>query len=298
MSKYNLMLAHPYDPDRIKHWRWMSIEPKMDGVRVVVEVRDGRVVFKSRNGRQLYMFDHLRKLFLKLAGGLKVFNSEYRLGVVFDGEMLGKEFARIAGDIHRKNYTAKDARFLCFHVMPTCAFKDRADTKPQAVRLRHLNTAFEDTFTNESRFIIVKPRAVDSHRKVLRIHKRLRKSRLHGLKIEGAMVKDYSQPWIGKRTHAWMKMKDCKSVDLRVVGIKEGKKGGKWEGKCGSLIVVYKGVKVPVSGMTDALRKRARKLVGRMIEVSYQEVTKAGSLRHPRFVRLRDDKDDKLKKVA
>jgi ATP-dependent DNA ligase len=47
------------------------------------------------------------------------------------------------------------------------------------------------------------------------------------------------------------------------------------------------------SGMTDAERddiwKHRDEYLGRVVDISAQEVTKDGRLRHPRFLRFRDD---------
>jgi len=59
--------------------------------------------------------------------------------------------------------------------------------------------------------------------------------------------------------------------------------------------VNYKGKNVPVSGMTDLQRRKfwrnPKSIVGKLIEVVYQEETIHGSLRHPRYKRHRPDKE-------
>jgi hypothetical protein len=70
---------------------------------------------------------------------------------------------------------------------------------------------------------------------------------------------------------------------LRVVGYLDN----------GSLVVNRRGVKVTVGiGLPVAIRAAKAAMLGRLIELRFQEVTLAGSLRHPVFIRLRDDKEE------
>jgi hypothetical protein len=96
----------------------------------------------------------------------------------------------------------------------------------------------------------------------------------------------------------WTKWKPIRTIDCVIVGYQEGQ--GKYLGQTGSLIVaVYTPMGIlkviaNVSGMDDLTRAditvREEELLGTVVEVEYQYVGAKGRLRHPRFVRLRDDK--------
>jgi len=95
----------------------------------------------------------------------------------------------------------------------------------------------------------------------------------------------------------WFKWKPTRTVDCVVTDIKYG--DGKYAGLVGSLEVsLYDGAELrPVAwagGMTDAVRYAMSDdpsaWLGRVVEVHYQYVGSQGRLRHPRFVRERDDK--------
>jgi len=90
-----------------------------------------------------------------------------------------------------------------------------------------------------------------------------------------------------------MKYKAFFDADVKVIGLQEGT--GKHQGKLGSFLVDYKGVEVRVgSGLNDELREQIwsdqANVIGRTIEVRYQEETPDGSLRFPTFVCFRNDK--------
>lgn len=97
----------------------------------------------------------------------------------------------------------------------------------------------------------------------------------------------------------WAKEKRIASLEAVVTGTKDG--NGKYLGLLGALVLsVYDhdGVLVEVarcSGMTDAERimmgEDEESLIGRVVEVEYQYVGAGGRLRHPRFLRFRDDKN-------
>ena len=86
----------------------------------------------------------------------------------------------------------------------------------------------------------------------------------------------------------WIKVKPIENYDIRIDGLREGK--GRNAGRLGAFITARGNVG---SGLTDRLRDLYwdESLVGATIEVECWELTPAGKFRHPRFKRLRFDKD-------
>jgi ATP-dependent DNA ligase len=102
--------------------------------------------------------------------------------------------------------------------------------------------------------------------------------------VEGYVFKD------GNLT-GWAKWKPTRTADLVVTGLTPGR--GKYAGLIGSLECSLWGgpVVADVSGFTDAERAAlGPHVIGQVVEVAYQYVGARGRLRHPRFVRWRDDK--------
>lgn len=105
--------------------------------------------------------------------------------------------------------------------------------------------------------------------------------------VEGYVLKEYN-------AQGWYKLKPVKTIDLVVTGFKDG--NGKNLGLTGSLVCsVVEGYEVAcVGGMDDATRAEIsddeERYRGRVVEVAYQYVGSKGRLRHPRFIRFRDDK--------
>ena len=91
--------------------------------------------------------------------------------------------------------------------------------------------------------------------------------------------------------YVWLKVVPKKQADVRITGFKEG--AGRCAGTLGSIQTKHGSVG---SGFDDRLRDEIwanrEKLKGSIIQVEYREVTEAGKLRFPAFVRFREDKNE------
>ena len=110
---------------------------------------------------------------------------------------------------------------------------------------------------------------------------------------EGIVVKMGSSPYVFKeKSIYWCKVKPYETLDLLVLNKFYGKSGTKYDGLIGGFIVKYKDRRVRVgSGLSDEDRIRFLHETPRIIEVRCKGETPLGSLREPRFIRVRDDKD-------
>jgi DNA ligase 1 len=245
-------------------------EPKLDGVRCICEIRDGRVQFWSRLGKPFNNFEELER---DLTG---------HPDVTWDGEIVAASgvfddtISRARS--HRGVNTHID---YVFHVFDCPSnnrpLQDRRNIKLPAVS-RILHAPFE---------------VVRSAQELTAQHM------VHcELGFEGTMVKDPHAYYHGGRNNLWQKIKPFFSADLTIVGMSEGK--GKAAGMVGRVEV--KGelddgrvVQCEVgTGFSDELRasmwRDPPSFLGRCVEIQYQEVTKDNSLRFPSFKRFRGDK--------
>ena len=91
--------------------------------------------------------------------------------------------------------------------------------------------------------------------------------------------------------YIWLKVVPKKQADVRITGFKEG--AGRLKGTLGSIQTNHGSVG---SGFDDAMRDdiwNCRTInVGKIIQVEYREVTDAGKLRFPAFVKFRWDKGE------
>lgn len=306
---FECMLAHPFEEKRIKVWPQV-VEPKLDGVRTLAFVgrKDRFVKFFSRSGREYTTFDHLVHPIIVTADnacmdGQGMFSHDF----VLDGEIVSGSFNKTVSEVRRKEEQATDAIFHIFDILPMSLFSDESDEVGKyLLRRAHLEIFLR--YTPDNAPLVATPRYfVNSVSEIMEIYQKVRDRGLEGL-----IVKDPNHIYVRKRSHGWMKIKAQETIDVEVVDAFEGT--GKYEGKLGGLIVDVDGVRVRVGGgftdeqrvefwetYLDDLRRQEeadfysrpnpeKHIIGRLIEVEYHEKTPDGSLRHPRFVRFRDDK--------
>ena len=97
----------------------MLIEPKLDGVRVIVicDVDKDEVKLFSRNGKELSNFPEINKQFDEMLDQM----SE---SIVFDGEVMSDDFQTLMREIHRKGGAKTDDAVLnVFDCLPLDYFK-------------------------------------------------------------------------------------------------------------------------------------------------------------------------------
>lgn len=257
---------------------------------------------------------------LKLMGGA----DQEHPTLALDGEVLSGMFAETSGAARRKGEKATNAEFHVFDMVP---YKVLTDYRLREFRLiakvrRTILDRIQNAVVDEPLYLVPR-RIANSHEEVQMIFEEYRETTLAyylargdverelellpvlmdlstgGSKtLEGAIVKPLAGVYEKKRSRSWLKMKAEETEDLRVISKFEGKPNTKYEGKLGGLIVDRDGVEVRVGGgFSDAQREEywVTPPIGRLIEVEFHEVTPDGSLRHPRFVRFRDDKDEAMR---
>lgn len=271
-------LAKPYDPDKHELKGAWCVEPKLDGLRMVV--LDG--VAYTRNGRTIETVGHILK-------DLEEFKNEY----VFDGEIMGKtEFNEDSGKIRKKGTGEnKDLVYNVFDCIrrdewlskKTRSLDDRKSDLLRAIGLKGIGENIKlvdhviiDDATTEELF-----KARD---------KFIKKG------YEGAMVKQLSSPYVFKRSDSLLKLKTVLDADGVIVSAFEGK--GRLKGKLGGFSVNFDGVVTDVgSGFSDATRAEfwadRKEMIGRVIEVKYQEKAPSGALRFPVYIKMRPDRDER-----
>lgn len=117
---------------------------------------------------------------------------------------------------------------------------------------------------------------------------------------EGVMIKDLTKPYVeGERTRHWLKVKKQDTWDVIIIGFTPGE--GKYKDTIGAIrygAYNKEGKLMEIgraSGMTDeeryAFGKNPKKYIGKVIELSGQEIGTGGAIRHPDFKRMREDKE-------
>ena len=283
VSEFAVSLAAKFEPAKADWRRGMLIEPKLDGVRVIVEVRRDEVTFRTRTGRVLDSLAHLADDVLRV-WETPLDPTVWESGLVLDGEVISGAFNDTVSQV-RSSGAAEDAVLHVFDVLPLVEFQARECRLPMVERREELAR-----MALGSRVQLTDQSTVYSADDAMAIAMEWQAAGL-----EGAVVKDPLAGYAFKRDRAWMKIKGYETHDLPVVGVFEGE--GRLAGTLGGLIVDYRGVQVRVgSGFSDQDRAQLwtlwhqGDLDGVLVEVGAHETTRDGSLRHPRLVRVRWDK--------
>lgn len=160
-------------------------------------------------------------------------------------------------------------------------------------RLRILKTIVENI--NNPRLKLVETKQVNSLEEALEdFNKKVSENK------EGIIIKGLSAYWKDGKPNWAIKIKMNFSVELRIIGFNEGKKGTRFENNLGSLVCSSEDglLNTDPAGITDEIRQyiwdNKEKLIDTIVEVECSGISKNNkneySVLHPRFIKLRDDR--------
>jgi len=274
------MLAYPVSDKPINYDNKIFIQPKLDGVRCLIQYDKGKVTAYSRTGKEWKNIDHI------------LFNLKpwfiLNPNVVLDGELynhdLRDNFEKIISLVRKTKPTdearAESAEMVQFHCydcidmgLIDASFENRMNfithNVPRNHCVRHVKT-----FT-----ISGEPGARAHHKTNL----------LMG--YEGSILRT-NDPYACKRSHNLRKFKDFHDTEAKLISWVEGK--GKRKGTIGKFVAIDADGNefgMPVMDKFDYLQKNFKKMqgwVGKTATFTYFERTKAGSYRHPLFKCIRN----------
>ena len=277
---FDVALAQKFESKRMSDW--VYIEPKLDGIRCLAIVENGEAKLFTRAGKLITNFDDTvgKELSLLKDG-------------CYDGEIMSTDFTELMRQVYRKeDKDISEVYFAIFDYLTLEEWKEKKGKHTLKKRKRTLNrqigTAHAKEHLKYLKLVRYEPELLPSDEVLKESH-----DRWVAQGYEGIMIKDTDSLYSFGRNWSVMKYKAFFDADVPIIGLKEGT--GKHQGKLGSFLVDYKGVEVNVgSGLNDELREKLwgdQTIIGRIIEVRYQEETPDGSLRFPTFVCFRKDKD-------
>lgn len=265
------------------------IEPKYDGIRLLINVNESGCHAYSRQGNS--KTGKLPAIEAELAAALPA-------GTWIDGEAVafnadgtqdwGGAQSVLGSGVAKAAAASGSIRFVVFDLLAHGGMDARK------LSLRNRRELLEMIFAqHDFEGVMLSPQVpatVEAHDTNLE------------LGFEGSMVKYLDSPYAsGKRSTASLKLKATDTEDCVVTGFSAPKPG--WiarEGLIGAIeFEHYAEDGTPIqgkcSGMTTAERRfitaNQAELLGKVIEVSYMtKMPGTGKLRHPQFQRIRDDK--------
>ena len=278
--RYKPMLAYPVSKKPIDYNKPVFIQPKLDGVRCLIQYDNSKVTAYSRTGKEWKNIDHILE---NLAPWFKN-NST----TVLDGELynhdLKDDFEQIISLVRRQKPDDIDmlesrdiVQFHCYDIIhpDNNVFKDRnnfiKNCLPESYCVKHVPTNLVDDETKAQAY----------HRINLE----------NG--YEGSIVRT-NNVYQNKRSHSLRKFKDFHDAEAQIIGYETG--AGKREGTLGKFIMqddngiqfgCPPGKGFTYKDMADMLNN-INDYIGETATFTYFERTKAGSYRHPLFKCIRN----------
>ena len=292
VHEYPVMLCSPFEQklvDKIKFPAYVQL--KMDGMRFNAIVRDGKVEYRSRNGKEIQLLGNLDKDFITLAGDVDcVFDGE--LLVVDNGKILDRQTGNgILNKANKGTITAADAakvRATVWDVIPYIMFVTGECGAPYSKRFDSLSLLMKRA---PSKVFLVEHKEVATMEEASVLFEKYLAAGQ-----EGIILKDKASIWEDKRSKGQIKFKGELECDLKIVGIEEGT--GKYAGMLGALILESDDGVIKVragSGFSDEQRKQGKEVIGKIAAIKYNMriKNKAGeeSLFLPIVLEIRDDKE-------
>lgn len=284
IPSFDIMLGSKGELDKLPKGMKFVTE-KYDGVRCFTQIRDGKIIMKSRQNK---VFEGLVEIVSAIADlGLD--------NVCLDGELLAIDspYETVYKDtmkiVSTKDEEKHGVKYMLFDIIPLSEFDNKEGKMKYSDRRAWLDTIKESKFINVAP-ILYKGTDIDEVLKVLD------ECRSNG--AEGCMT-NTDKPYEFKRSKTLQKLKVMSTCDLRVIGFEEG--DGKLKGTLGKIICNYKGFDLGVgSGFSEAMRNEVwnnqDKYLGKISEIQYFEETNNDegglSLRFPVFKQWRFDKEE------
>jgi len=273
------MLAYPVSAKPIDYNKPVFIQPKLDGVRCLIQCDNGKITAYSRNNKEWKNIDHI--LF-----NLKPF-FHWNPNVVLDGELYNHDFKddfeQIISMVRKTKPTdearAKSAENVQFHCYDIVNKKMKFSTRSKWIE-GNLQSNHCIRLVPTSK-VTAEPAAKMTHKINL----------TNG--YEGSIVR-LDTPYQCKRSHSLRKFKDFSDAEANIVGYEEGK--GKRVGTLGKFIMQDDdgnqfGCPPGKGHNYKDLAKmliEIHKYMGQRATFTYFERTKAGSYRHPLYKCIRN----------
>ena len=277
MMRKKPMLAYPVSDKPIDYNKPVFIQPKLDGVRCLIQYDDGKVTAYSRTGKIWQNIEHITLNLYRFF--------DKHPNVILDGELYNHDFRNdfesIISMVRKQKPTTEDrsksrdnVQFHCYDIVDEVLTFDMRthfikQSVPSSYCVKHVNTmhVYDDSDAKHH----------------------------HGLHLidgyEGSIVRT-NDTYACKRSHNLRKFKDFQDAEAKIEGWVEGK--GKRTGTIGKFLAIdANGVRfgMPVMANYKYLQdnfKLMQGYVGKVATFTYFEKTKIGSYRHPLFKCIRN----------
>ena len=266
------MLAHVYEDYQNKLKFPVVVQPKLDGMRCIAAIKNGKAKLFSRTQKSIETVPHIVTELERLYSGMTI---------TLDGELYvhdGDNFNELMSILKRDELHPDHEKieYWVYDVESSEPYEKRAQLLPDILE------------SNK-----VKPITMDRANSHDEVKSKLQQYIQNG--FEGAMVRDLSSGYENKRSKALLKYKLFIDDEFEVIGVEEGK--GKLQGKAGAFVCKTKDgliFNVKMEGSLESLTDyliNFNKYEGKLLTVRFFSYTIKGVPRFPVGVGFRDERD-------
>lgn len=268
------MLAFTYEKQghKIKYPCFGS--KKLDGLRMIAIIKNGKASLWSRTRKPITSMNHLIKELEE------VFPNQ---DLILDGEAFNNDykndFESIVSKV-RKDNAEEGAETIQYHVF------DIVNDKPFTERYQQLTEMFEKN--QFKHLVLVENEIIQSEDEVAEFFQKCKKDGQ-----EGCMLRNAAGLYVNKRSADLIKVKEMQDEEFRIIGIEEGR--GKLQGHVGSFICLTnegQEFNVKMAGNTEKLKEYFENKdlwYNKLLTVQFQDYTQYQIPRFPVGLRIRED---------
>ena len=321
-KREGIQLCKVYDLAKPPKWRRAIFEAKFDGYRCIAKIKEGKAELLTSTGLPHWNVDYIREDLEELACVYPFYDN-----TVFDGEITHKTlpFDEAGGLLRNHNEDLTRAREFVLHIWDCLPLKD-FEARSCDIKLSERKNRLSIVDTLLDKLTLMNLAIVSWYEGDVSEAEKYAREFVIEDGEEGIVLKDADGLYEFRKSGTWLKWKpkfsangieDMKEGDFKITGIQMGR--GKHQGRVGAIFVEGYltddgnisserdsnsefGGKLMVgkagTGFDDSQREQflvwfnEGTLVGRTVEIHYQQLSSKGKVRFPVFYRLRPDKDE------
>lgn len=271
------MLAHSFAKSGEKIKYPCAVQPKLDGIRCIA-VKDGdEVTLWTRTRKPITSCPHICSAIRDIFSGV----SE----ITLDGELynhdLKADFEKIVSAVRKESPSDESLRvqYHIYDIAREGSFKTRSN-----VLECHLDNQDD---THNAVLQLVPTNEVVIEGDVME-----RFDHYVGEGYEGVMLRNWESPYENKRSYNLQKVKEWEDAEFEITGVEEGR--GKLQGLVGAFVCRTSGgeeFRAKPKGSQEATKdyiQNPDSVIGKLLTVQYQGLTKYGVPRFPVGLRVRE----------
>lgn len=267
-NKWETMSHHVSEP--------FYVQPKLDGVRMLIGKHEGKLLILSRTGKPVKHMDHIAMELEWLPEGIFLDGESYNHDITFE------EITGMCRTSLESSAAGKSLNRIQFHVFDM--FNLKSMDEPFADRLENLITFFNKRMNSVKKVQTV---LVESKDLIYDWHKEFTKSGYEGLIVRDQRGKYH----LADRSNHLLKLKSFETDEYKIVGAEAAR--GRDTGTVVWVCETKKGQTFSVRPRGTVEQRRSwlseKDLhVGRMLTVQYQNLTPGGLPRFPVGLTFRD----------